>query len=412
MPDMAASWHRDGVGATRAGVTRSYVFLGNLVLALGLIGYPLSGALSQILNLSSGDGNYAYRVFTIGLALILTIWTIARGTFRFDPLVGLFLTVYALRLWADMNYSTFLLPDIEQHFQFFLATVLMPTIAMAGGRNWFNERTCLRLVAAIGGIAALLIVYVLMTMSNSILAASRGGRAGFEVLNPISIGYHGLYIATASVMLMVRYRTVATMILCIPITLLGGYMLAISGSRGPFVALFAAMLLTGLAGRHTRMTYVVAGLAVAGLLSYFGAPEVISSRFQDAGQDSSSLVRLDAMQLSIDAAVANPILGYAYIEPATGVYPHNLLVESAMALGLVGFAMMLWMQISLVWNAWKAARYGEWLMPFLAAAMLANAWISGSLWGSGLFFMLACLVRERQPPSINYRPKTQHGEGA
>ena len=54
--------------------------------------------------------------------------------------------------------------------------------------------------------------------------------------------------------------------------------------------------------------------------------------FQDAGQDRSSYERLDVMRLSIDEAIANPLLGYAYIEPVTGIYPHNLLVESALAL--------------------------------------------------------------------------------
>ena len=380
-----------------------------------MIGYPLSAAISQILEFNSGEGSYAYRVFTIGLSLILTIWTIARGTFRFDPLVVLFLTAYIARLWADMNDSTFGFPDIERHFQFFMAVVLVPSIAMAGGRTWFNERACLRLMAAIGGIGGLFIVYVLMIMPARNVGSSLGSRAGLELLNPISIGYHGLFIVAASLMLLARYRTVATMILCIPIALLGGYLLVIAGSRGPFVALFAAMVVTGLAGRRTRMTYVVAGLVVASLLMYYGAPELIASRFQDAGQDRSSYERIDVMRLSIDEAIANPLLGYAYIEPVTGIYPHNLLVELALALGIGGFALMLWMQVSLVWNSLGITRRGEWLLPFLAAAMLANAWISGSLWGSGLFFMLVWLVRDRRAFAIQsvapHRLATPHGEG-
>ena len=137
--------------------------------------------------------------------------------------------------------------------------------------------------------------------------------------------------------------------------------------------------------------------------------------FQDAGQDAPSLERLDVMWLSIDQAIAYPLLGYAYIEPATGNYPHNLLVESALARGIGGFVLMLCMQLSLFWNSLKITSRGAWLLPFLAAAMFANAWKSGALWGSGLFFMLVWLVRDRRAYSIQSvaakRSATPHGLG-
>lgn len=372
--------------------TRNYRLLGNLVLALTLVGYPLVAAVSQLTGFESGELSAVFRMVVIVLAVVLLVWSVGRGRYRIDPLITLFFALYSVRLMLDLNYS--FLPDIEKDSQFFVAVVLIPTLAMGGVRDWFNEKILLCLTLAIGGFGGLLVAVVLRTSTSlAILPQNYVERARLDFLNPISIGYHGLFISVAAIILLAKHRSRALLIPCIITSALGAYLLVVSASRGPFVALALGLALTGAANRRARVTYVPVAIIVAGIFGYFGLPEGVLARFQDIG-DTSAQERIYATQLSIDAALANPLFGYAYVEPITGLYPHNVLVEAGLAMGMIGFVLMAWMQVSLLWNAWRHAQQGEWAVPFLACAMIANAWISGAIWGSALLFMLVWLLRE------------------
>lgn len=371
---------------------RLYRLIGNLMLALALVGFPLVASLAQLLQFEPGLLSIAYRIAVMVLAGVLILWSLGRGRYRIDLLIAFFFVLYSIRILFDLNSLTF--PNIENDALFFVAVVLVPTLAMGGVRDWFSEEIFLRLTLIIGGIGGLLVTAALA--GNGIttkLPQDFVDRATLNFLNPISIGYHGLFIATAAIIVLATYPRKAWLAPCLVNIALGGYLLVESSSRGPFVALFLGLLLTGVADRRAHSTYLVGGLFAAGVIAYLGVPEGIVTRFQNIG-DVSTRDRLDAVQYSIDATLDNPLFGYAYVEPITGLYPHNLIVEAGLAIGLIGVALMLWMQISLLLNAWRHARRGEWAVPFLAAAMFANAWISGAIWGSALFFMLLWLLRE------------------
>jgi O-antigen ligase len=320
--------------------------------------------------------------------------SLTRKDFLLDKLVLLFFAIYTIRLWWDLSYSA--LPDIARDFQFFIAVTLVPVIAMSGCIRWYNERLCLYYTAVIGGLASIFITYNLRSGTILALQPEINQRASLELLNPISMGYHGLLTALAATILLLRYRTLKTTILAIPIGILGLYLLIASASRGPFVALLAGVIIIGLTSKRANGAYAVAAAIIVALVSIVGLPEVISNRFVEVGVDESSLQRIYTLELAIDHALQNPLLGYAYIEPITARYPHNLIAEAAMALGLIGAVMVGWMQISLLYNAWRAARDNQWFIPFIAGAMFANAWISGSLWGSALFFATLWLVRDQK----------------
>jgi uncharacterized membrane protein SpoIIM required for sporulation len=117
---------------------RGYRVLGNLVLALAIVGYPLAAGVSTFLNLEDNTLSIGFRVTHSGLCLLLLLWTLARGTFRLDLVIAVFLALYATRLLIDLNYSMW--PDIADDALFFAVTVLIPTLAIAGGRDWFDER--------------------------------------------------------------------------------------------------------------------------------------------------------------------------------------------------------------------------------------------------------------------------------
>lgn len=372
---------------------RRFSLFGNLNLALVVVGYPLSAVLSQMVDAESSLINVVFRVFVLTLSLILTLLTIVRNQYRLDLLIVAFLAIYTVRLLIDLTSSN--LPNIGYDIQFFLATVLVPTLALGGGHVWYDQRTLARLTAGIGGLVSLLIIYVLIFRPDEVLTAFAGGRAALQFLNPISISYHGLFVAAAALILFATSRGWRKKLIWGAVVALGGYLLLAGASRGPIVALVLASGLIGVTSSRGTSFYLALLVLLAVLLFALGAPELIVERFLSAGNDASSLERFQSMRLSLKLAADHPILGYAYIEPVTGTYPHNLLVESAMALGLFGAALMLLMQILLLQAAWRLAKLGEWLIAFLATTVFANAWISGSLWGSSLFFAVLWIARGR-----------------
>jgi O-antigen ligase len=391
--------------AVPTGQARGFRLLGNAVLALALVGFPVAAATSQLAGFASSDLNVAYRALMIFLSIVLFVWSIARRGYRMDPLVGFFFVVYSLRLLADFQYSS--LPNIGEDAIFFLATVVIPTLSIGSAREWFNEKTFLMLTLMIGAVGASLIAVVLATGGATSAITNYGDtRATIEFLNPISIGYQGLFASIAGFLILARYRSQVLILPCLFAIALGGYLLVSSGSRGPFVALVVALAVTGAASRGARAAYVVAGSFVGAAIAYFGLPDAILNRFRDIGSDASALDRIYAMELSFEAMLDHPLLGYAYIEPVTGLYPHNLLIEAGLALGLLGLFLMLWLQASLVWNAWCHAQRREWALPLLAVIAFTNSWISGALWGSTMFFMMAWILRTR-PPDIKMQGSNQ-----
>lgn len=378
-----------------------YIATGNFVLALTLVGYPLSASLSEFIDVENININIVFRLIHVALSILLISMTSLRKNFTIDNILLLFFVIYTIRMLWDISYS--LSPNIEKDFQFFIVSTLIPVIAMSGSRKWYNERACIKYTIFIGALAGILILINVGFSGPQAGVVDLNQRASLERLNPISMAYHGLFIALAAVIFLSKYAELRTTIFVMPVALLGVYLLVISGSRGPFVALLAGLIITGLSTKSVNVTYGIAIVISVALIAYFGLPELISSRFSGSGQDESSLQRIDTLQLSIEQTLRHPFLGYAYIEPITDRYPHNLIAEAGMALGLAGVILLSWMQISMISNALIAGRNGQWFLSFLAGAMLANAWISGSLWGSVMFFVAFWLVKQHGQPGDGYR---------
>ena len=363
------------------------------MLALAVIGYPLSASFSQFVGIETNAINVSYRALVAALSISLGMWSFSRGDYRLNFVLLIFLALYTTRLISDLEFSK--IPDVSDDFQFYLIATLVPVLSVGGANVWYDEKICLRMIIVIGAIACLLASYNLAFNADKKLIEALGNRATFRFLNPISLGYLGLYTAFAALIHVFRYSYWKRFGLLLLIAALGFYLLIAGGSRGPIVALVMALGLTGLANAKTARTYVLLGIASALLLLFLGAPALILERFVSAGQDASSLERFQVVELSINALLSHPVFGSGYVEPVTNSYPHNLILEAGMALGFGGAALMFFMQMTLLKNVWTMARDGEWLLPFLGATTFANAWISGSIWGSSLIFMVLWIMHVR-----------------
>ena len=106
--------------------------------------------------------------------------------------------------------------------------------------------------------------------------------------------------------------------------------------------------------------------------------------------DRSAMERLTAQSLAIEDFLSSPLIGRYYIHPnlGRGLYPHNIIIETAMALGIVGLALLF---IVILRGALKVLRYFSFEHPLLTMLLVqytVEAMVSGALWGSDNFFVL------------------------
>ena len=126
----------------------------------------------------------------------------------------------------------------------------------------------------------------------------------------------------------------------------------------------------------------------------------VSGTFDEMEDRSES--RFDLWQGAWEDFVENPLTGRAF-DGRYGTYPHNLLLESFMATGIVGGLSFLWILLNGVQAAWQLIRHSTehaWL-GFLFFQMTVYAMFSGALWSHfGFWYILAAVLARWHGPCV------------
>jgi O-antigen ligase len=195
-----------------------------------------------------------------------------------------------------------------------------------------------------------------------------------------------------------RYAPLALRVLAFALLPIFAVTLVATGSRGPLLALVAglAVLFTLVLrqGRGARYLAVFLGALVASvlvvprILSTPGAIDRALSVFTDKGSGLSSNGRDVLFTQATDLFRAHPLLGvgtggFAAFQPIEK-YPHNLVLETASELGVVGVLLLVAVVVSafasLAW-AWKARDERLRGQVSLAAALLVMALVNAGFSG-------------------------------
>lgn len=366
-----------------------------IVMALSVTGYPIAGGLSQYLGLDSTYTSYPFRAIVIvlslnAIAMAITVGNTTMGQFKLPLPVIVFMMMYLARLLWDYSFTA--IPNVDRDLLYFIATVLVPTLAMGACYSHFEERATAIALLAVGTTACILIQMNQSFLYELAASVDRSTRLGFESLNPISISYAGLYTMIAAYVVGQGMRWQLRIVLTFPIIGLGFMTFLAGGSRGPMVSIAVFLLLASLVNQRARLLLVL-GICIMSVLFYvFGEDLAIVQRFTAFSYDMSVWERLYIQQMSIDQAISNPVFGSAYLELSTLAYPHNILIESAMALGFLGFGIMIALQIKFLIDSYSSLKAGYFLLPFIVVVAIVNGWISGSIFGSIDFFVGGTLM--------------------
>jgi len=354
-----------------------------LFLALALTGYPLAGVVTSALGREGPTISYAYRILVLLLGAGLSGQAVLRGRPRLPPvLVLIFFSLYFVRLYYDGFIDP--LPGADFAFTFYVSVVLTPCLAVAVASDGYDETKFALSTFWVGSVACVSIA-LLDAAGWGVSRLEDTGRLSFDALNPITVGFTGLFTLIAIIAL---WRQRPRMI---PVFLIGGafaiYSIIEAASRGPAAAGAFAVAVLALARRNFLLFALL--LAVGAYLAYFADDSSLKllTRFEGVGTDASSAERLFFMENSIREALDHPLFGHAYAETVTFNPPHNLIVESGLAIGLLGVAMMAVIYFQTVRRAWLLAKAEHEFLAGLLCCAFVNANLSASLWSSVDFWL-------------------------
>lgn len=398
--------------ASRPPYSKASEYLLGLLVALSVVGYPLSGVFGIVMGWDSRTTSVPFRLL-VDLIAAATVFVVLMRKDRVQlsiPLLALII-FYLMRLVWDLQVGRF--TTVQTDLTFFVATAAIPAIAagIAAG-HWRDE------------LVARMVFYVAVAAGGSILfldligfyavaeLTEETGRLSAEAVNPITWGQLGASLLMAVLVLWFRVGFWGRVQLAMG-SVVGLWLMVIANSRSPFISLGLAVGCFLVATRRWRLAFA---LVFAGLVAVFGGDvldHLQGSRLITL-QDASSMGRLVVMESAWDDFVSHPFTGTGYLDSAFAQYPHNILIESGMALGAVGFLLVLYLLVISARRSFRAIRGGDVMLAFMFWQAFALSMLSGALFGSGVLFVLLMVLNVHYgagPKVIWRRERRPVGEG-
>ena len=368
-------------------------FLSVLVVAT-VIGYPLVGIISAAIGLPSVALSYPFRIVVALIALVqVGMATRLPDKVGVDGPVLIFWFLYLVRFGWDIMIAN--VPGADAAFFYFGILILVPCTSIMISAWAVNETQLVRFFFITGqSICFFVVMMNLFGIGLSTSLTEETGRLSFEAVNPITLGHVGTSTILAGIAILNRRSSAAAWVSVAPGIIFAFICLILAASRGPMVALVAGLIFFAFARRHYVFVIFGLGAFVAYIIAQAasGNPIEIYARFSNISEDESALERLLIQANAVDQFLTSPWLGSAYIERVTGFIPHNMLIESAMALGVGGAILFTLLAIRGLRRSLMLAKTGSVLLPMLFIQSLANSQLSGSLWQSADFWAMSILL--------------------
>ena len=178
-------------------------------------------------------------------------------------------------------------------------------------------------------------------------------RLQFEALNPISLGHvGGLALICSAFLLADNSPPIVEQVILWAAMPLAGAVMVLANSRGPIIAAATALSFFFLA--RTKSSRLIVRLAPLLLVFAIVGPPLIEqneelfqniwTRFTEKPEENlSNLARVNVQTRAIKSFLEHPLLGAHHRDPELeeNEYPHNLIIESAMALGVGGLILFI-----------------------------------------------------------------------
>lgn len=386
----------------------------NVVLLTGLCGYTIVAGLTSLVDLANMPVSAALRTITAGAALLIILKNMfekrSKSTNYFLVAIAFFWCLYILRLFEATAMSD--VPMWHGPYYYWMWAMLGCAIPMFGLAIYptYNEDLD----------SIFLWIYLLFLIAGvlAVIGASNyAGRLHLESLDPISLGHLGATICILPIWALI-YRGGGTPLYRFGMALgviLGFYLLVSANSRGPLVAfgMLLAFLILVSRGRYALLLIAIsAGVVIlfvplSLLLEYEFGIQTFSRLFgQSFFEEINVSIRLEMYREAIEGVIAHPLTGLALELPDRKSYPHNIILEAFMAVGILGGGAFLVVVVGLVVKGIVLSRHHPeqgWIV-LIFIQNLIGAQFTGALYSTTSFWisvgaMISLTCTSRYHPS-------------
>lgn len=384
-----------------------------IFVTAGLAGYPVASFLPEAMGLDSRIVTVPYRALVLSLAL-LVLFRLALGHLhghagRLALPLMFFWALYLLRMMTDLfvNPVASSLPP-QEILLYGLGVCFVPMLAFFVLQS---EKTILRSVR--GTIILLALGCFLGIYDNLANLGSDSQIWANTSLNTISFGHVGASVCGLSVLYLLQGKRSAPFprVALLGFIPLGLTSMFLAGSRGPAVALAVMLLVLAIANlkRGKAGPIIVLLIALASILPPLFNEQIriantLVDRLTNVSGALSSVQRISLWRSSWAQFLEHPVTGSSLELRNFVTYPHNLVLESFMAVGLLGglaFTVLTVMGLSLSFKLIKDdAKYG-WVGLLLIQHTIAGMF-SGALYLSlYLWYLLAAVAAASYAHRLN-----------
>lgn len=385
--------------------------------ALALFGYEVVAGLGAMADLDTSGVAIAYRALVALGAVALLASRLASGRFKAAPawlLLVVFMALYLARLAVDtVEPVAPLFNPAWSYWVWAVGACFLPCLA-AAQYDIHASDDLRRAVFAVLLVATACALWSALA-SGAGEASADSTRLSLNALNPISMGHLG-----ASVLLLAvwwfcqpfgRFKHPALYLLVVAAVLGGGFLLMASNSRGPLVAVALSLVVVGLMLPLQR-ALLFFGVLAGSALGFATAAAFLEEAYgftlytrlfgQSQLYEVNTLSRLDRYGYALEAALDKPFLGAGLEVPVHGGYPHNILIEVALNLGLPGVALFVLLVAIVLWGAVRRVarerRHG-WLLVLFTQYFVAVQFSAALYQATHFWLLLGALLALRARPA-------------
>ncbi|TIN80006.1 MAG: O-antigen ligase family protein [Mesorhizobium sp.] len=404
--DASADFTRGGIGRRfphmKNYVDRRILFSPATAFALAICGFY---AFSGVVNRFDPEGSLGSVLVRAAIALITLISfllmpsKLRSSTAALLPM-KIFFTFYLCRLIENIYVSSInISPGPGMIFSIFLVTGVGAALLISSMDKGIKN---VDLTFAMSALCVIFIVGLYLNreilLQNSVVYNSR---MSVDKINPISMGHTAFAFLIYFVLVLGKTKklTVQAIIFC-PILCL---IVVFAKSRGAYIAGAGALLVYVLLLKGSKRVFAFCGAFAIALvvLASSGVEliDVVIARIQtiNVDTDQSTMIRSQLFAGAWSQFLESPVLGRYAVEMRFNFYPHNIYLESLMAMGALGslpFAAHIVLALRSTVGIIRSGKFP--LAAVLAAVLFIREAIagmaSGSLWGNSVFWVTSALT--------------------
>ena len=375
------------------------------------VGFLVISKLPDFLGIPDIQFSIPYRIFVVFIAVVIILKGILTGNLlkRVSFAVFLFfMMMYLSRMFYDLYINPIILfadNTAEFYIQQLVGIVLLPSIAL-----FFLNVQNLNYQLIFNFVFWSLIIILGIELTSFVNSGHIGRSHGALVLGVQYYGHFGctLSLLSAYNFLYGNKKNKKSRLITFFGFFIGLITIFISASRSPFLALCIGVLfMMGKKMKSINSVLISIVVLFFGIFFFWDIVGIINTYFpndffmrlehgintidEEGGRNS-------LLSYGVNEFLESPIIGNHFLiqtVTAMGTYPHNLIIESFMALGIIGGGILVIWIIGGVKTAYKSfgeiREDGEWI-TLLFLQHLIFGMVSGNLYSSDGFWIYSVLV--------------------